>query len=414
MKKIKILLGLLSLSFLNYAQTDSLVSAKALKEDFTVYRASLEEAHPGLYWYRTKEAMDSIFSASLSSLSKFLTEREFYTLIASTTAKIGCLHTTMRPSIAFNNTQINAAARPFPFEIKLDGNRMFIYQNLSADTTIEKGTEILMINNRDVDSLIRFLIDKIPNDGYGDGWSRYALERSFRYYYHLFFGQPKYFDLKTRNKDAIEEVVAIPGRLEKERSRILKERYPDKTLPEPVISLRYDDETESALLSITRFENWKIGKKKYKFLKKKMKDILKVDVKNVILDVGDRGGGNELWGLEILSYFLEKPYTAYKAVEFKTLDYDISKKYSNTSSLAYGLAKLYLNVSKADSTLNQQNYRGLKPYPPKKKRFTGNLYLLVSGATASATQYQASTPASVSALFNQCRKYRIGLWCRLC
>ncbi|MGD1841703.1 MAG: S41 family peptidase, partial [Thermonemataceae bacterium] len=250
------------------------------------------------------------------------------------------------------------------------------------------GTEIFTINNREVDSLIRFLVDKIPNDGYGDGWSRYVLERSFRYYYHLFFGQPQYFDLKIRNKDAIEEVVTVPGRLEKERSRILKERYPDKVLPESVISLRYDDETASALLKITRFDNWKIGKKKYKFLKvlkKKMKDILKADVKNVILDVGDRGGGNELWGLELLSYFLAEPYTAYKAVEFKTLDYNISKKYSNTSSIAYGLAKLYLNVDEADSTLNQQNYRGLKPYPPKKKRFTGNLYLLVGGATASAT-----------------------------
>ncbi|MGD1840155.1 MAG: hypothetical protein ACFB0B_04560, partial [Thermonemataceae bacterium] len=97
MKEIKILLVLLFISFLNYAQTDSLIAVEALKEDFIVYRTALEEAHPGLYWYRTKEAMDSIFDASLSSLNKALTEREFYTQLASTTAKIGCLHTTMRP-----------------------------------------------------------------------------------------------------------------------------------------------------------------------------------------------------------------------------------------------------------------------------------------------------------------------------
>jgi len=373
---------------LSFSQTDELVSSDKLQQDFSIYRKSLEEAHPGLYWYRTKAEMDSIFDASFDQLYQPMTERQFYTLLSSTTAKIGCLHTLIKPSDAYDEASINIDARPFPFEIKLDKNKMFVYQNLSNDTSITKGTEIISINDQKVSYLIPFLVDKISNDGYGDNWSRYVLERSFRYYYHVFIEEPARFKITFKDTNGNEGMATVPGCLEKERVNIIKERYPDVELQEPVISLKFDDYTNSAILRITRLDNWKIDGKKYKFrktLKKKMKEILASGVSNLILDIGDHGGGNELWGLELLSYFLKKPYTAYKAVEFKTLDYKISKKYSNTSWLEYNLVKLFLHFERSDSTLHWKNYRGAKPYPPGKHGFNGDAYLLVGGSAASAT-----------------------------
>jgi len=84
------------------------------------------------------------------------------------------------------------------------------------------------------------------------------------------------------------------------------------------------------------------------------------------MDVGDRGGGKELWGLELLSYFIDEPFTGYQAIEFKALDFDIAKKYSNTSWFEYTLVKLLLNFEKSDSSYYLKNYKGLKPYAPKK------------------------------------------------
>lgn len=393
MLRLKVFLFISFIPSLNYSQADSLIPSDKLKEDFSIYRASLEEAHPGLYWYRTKEEMDSVFISTQDRLNEPLTGREFFTLLSSNTAKIGCLHTVLRISKAFEEANINIDARPFPLEIKLDGNKMFVYQNLGTDTTIVRGEEIVSINGREVSSLVPFLVDKISNDGYGDAWSRYALERSFRYYYHVFFGQPASFHLKIRDQNGVESLVEVPGRLEKDRYEVLKRRYPNAKTNEPVISLKFDQETKSAILRVTRLDNWKIENKKYKFrkvLKEKMNEMLAANVDNLILDMGDRGGGNELWGLEILSYLIDKPYVPYKAVEFKTLDFSTSKKYSNTSWLEYNLVMLYLSFYKADSTYNWKNYRGLKPIHPKKERFTGNVYLLVGGATASATSDFAS------------------------
>ena len=51
---------------------------------------------------------------------------------------------------------------------------------------------------------------------------------------------------------------------------------------------------------------------------------------------------------------------------------------------------LYLGFDNADSIYHWKNYRGLKPCIPRKKAFTGQVYLLVSGSTASATSDFAS------------------------
>jgi hypothetical protein len=200
MHKLLTFFGLV-LSFQIFGQFDRPIKPTALKEDFSIYKESLEEAHPGLYWYRTKREIDSIFTATEDKLNKPLSERAFFTLLSSTTAKIGCLHTNLRVSSKFEEKNINVDAQPFPFEVKLDSNRIFIYQNLSSDTTILKGDEIITINDKEANTLIPFLADKISNDGYGENWSRYALERSFRYYYHVFFGQPENFKLKLRDQN---------------------------------------------------------------------------------------------------------------------------------------------------------------------------------------------------------------------
>ncbi|MEO0554184.1 MAG: S41 family peptidase [Bacteroidota bacterium] len=380
-------------SFQCFAQSDRIISSQELQQDFWVYRKSLEEAHPGLYWYKTKTQMDSIFDSAREQLDQPMSERNFFSLLSWTTARIGCLHTYMKGSKAFEKANINPEARPFPFDIIIDQDRMFIHHNLSNDLSIPDGVAITSINGQETSLLIRFLTERIPNDGFGDHWSRYVLERSFRYFYHVLLGASESFEITLKNAGGKEWAATAPGRLEKERSKIIRERYPNSVLEDPVISLKFDEQTNSAILRVTRFDNWKIGKKKYKFrkvLKEKMKEVLASEVANLVLDVGDHGGGNELWGLELLSYFLDEPYTAYQAVEFKTFNYDISKKYSSTSWLEMNLVKLILNFEKSDSTINLKNYKGVKPYPPRKQQFKGNLYLLIGGSTASATSDFAS------------------------
>ncbi|RYF86950.1 MAG: peptidase S41, partial [Chitinophagaceae bacterium] len=36
-------------------------SPKELEEDYTIFRSTLEESHPSLYWYTAKDSMDYYF-----------------------------------------------------------------------------------------------------------------------------------------------------------------------------------------------------------------------------------------------------------------------------------------------------------------------------------------------------------------
>ena len=80
-----------------FAQTDSLYSQEHLKEDFRIYRQALEEAHPGLYWYRTKFEMDSIFETASAAVGNSMTEREFFSLMSSSDCNNQSQSSTLAP-----------------------------------------------------------------------------------------------------------------------------------------------------------------------------------------------------------------------------------------------------------------------------------------------------------------------------
>ena len=73
-------------------------SAEILQKDYSVYQQILEEAHPGLYWYTTKDSMDHYFDWGRQQLKDSLTELDFRKVLTYVTAKINCGHTSVRSS----------------------------------------------------------------------------------------------------------------------------------------------------------------------------------------------------------------------------------------------------------------------------------------------------------------------------
>ena len=53
---------------------DRKFSSSALKEDFKIFRSVLEESHPSLYWYTSKDSLDYYFDRENRLISDSLTE----------------------------------------------------------------------------------------------------------------------------------------------------------------------------------------------------------------------------------------------------------------------------------------------------------------------------------------------------
>src|ERR1041385_9528800 len=68
-------------------------SPRQLQEDYSIYQTILEESHPGLYWYTSKDSMDEYFREGKEMLKDSLNEPQFRKVLSWVTAKIGCGHT---------------------------------------------------------------------------------------------------------------------------------------------------------------------------------------------------------------------------------------------------------------------------------------------------------------------------------
>ncbi len=357
-----------------------------LKEDFSVFRNSLEECHPGLYWYYPKPDIDFKLSRLLNSLDHPMTEREFFTMISSFISSIGCIHTASSPSERFVKSYFTEDRLYFPFQIKVLNKKVVVVKNLSTDTTINAGDEVVTINNVSMDTIATTVLSHLSNDGYGKGWALHRLTQIFHVYYDYFFQSKGNFRMMLKDRFGNLKEKYVVGMTNQQKEKLNIERYGKRKIP-PIITLQRHRELNTAVLTIRRFSNWHESGKLIKFRKVLhdfMKNIIDEKVKHLVLDVGAFGGGNELFGMTLLSYFIDKPYTPYKAIEFSSQEYK-ARSYSATSKREYLRLKKDMEFSSTDSSFLLINTPHTQPIKPSKIHFDGNLYLIVGRSTASAT-----------------------------
>ena len=143
-------------------------SPEILQKDYSIYQQILEEAHPGLYWYTSKDSMDHYFNCGRKQIKDSLTEGDFRKVLNYVTAKINCGHTSVRSSKKFDNYQDTARiTRIFPLSLKLWNDTAVVAANLNRrDSLLKRGTQINKIDGRSIKEIVDTLFDYISTDGY--------------------------------------------------------------------------------------------------------------------------------------------------------------------------------------------------------------------------------------------------------
>src|SRR6476646_1655562 len=77
---------------------DKKYSPDQLRQDYTLFRNLLEDVHPSLYWYTSKDSMNYYFDEGYQRIRDSMTEPGFRTLISYVLARINCGHTSSRYS----------------------------------------------------------------------------------------------------------------------------------------------------------------------------------------------------------------------------------------------------------------------------------------------------------------------------
>lgn len=370
-------------------------SLQQVQKDYSLFQNILEEYHPGLYWYTTRDSMDHFFQWGSGRLHDSMTEAEFKNVISYITAKIDCGHTTVRSSKKYLRYLDTVRERSFPLSLKLWPDTAVVAANLfRRDTILKRGTVIKSINYKSVDFINDSLFQFLSADGYNRTHKFQTLSNRLNFgtlYTSVFGVSPSYRVDYLDSSGAIKTIIipfynsatdtalraftrpiGAPRRLttqELKEQRLLSTR-----------SLRIDSINRVAFMNLSSFNR---GFHLRKFFRSSFRTLKENKPGYLVIDVRGNGGGSVT-----NSTFLSRFITDHR---FKIADslYAISNKNRYGHYIQnHFFTRLFLLLfthRKHDDKYHFRYFERHYFHPKHKNHFNGKVYILTGGNSFSAT-----------------------------
>src|SRR5690606_36696282 len=128
------------------------VAAEKLKSDVDYAYASVQQLHPELYWYISKDSLDGKFEAVKKTIDSPLTPAEFYSKLAPVVADVRQGHL----RLVLPDRKLNVDERKAlklqkglfsPYNYVVEEDRLILKDNTDKIPNTDVGTEISKIND---------------------------------------------------------------------------------------------------------------------------------------------------------------------------------------------------------------------------------------------------------------------------
>jgi hypothetical protein len=353
------------------------IGVKELQSDFKILRTSLEEAHPGLYWYTNKKEMDHAFDSTCKLLKKPMTQIDFLKLLLPLTASIRCAHT----NVSVSNEAKNSAFTNFkciPLTLTFINHNAFIKDDFSGKANDKIGWEVSAINGKSISEITQTLFKALPADGYNQTFKYHILEGGlFREGYALYIDQPAKFLVEVIDPSTGKrELLTIPASTKKEMERVNK-----KPAFHPEISVYFIDSLSAAVLRINTFEAGSSNAAYRDTLRSVFKAIDERHVNDLIIDVRNNGGGTNGNVTDLYAYLASAPFKHLHRSEMVAAHFTHINHVENP-----GEFQQLRKVKNSEGTFQvDYRYPGTKVREPVKNYlYKGNVIVLANGGTVSA------------------------------
>lgn len=378
-------------------------SPSQLQKDYSIYQYTLEEAHPGLYWYTSKDSMDQYFSRGREQLKDSLTETQFRKLLAWVTSKIGCGHTSVRASKAYNKYLDTARiTRMFPISFKLwagnspdENDTAVVAANLNRrDSVLKRGTLVTKINGLPMKAITDTLFEYISTDGYNTTHKLQALSNRgyFGSLYSSVFGLPAFYTIEymdsagtlqhrmiapfypgadTIGRAAMRTRPRVPQPSRRERKNIRRNA---------VRLLKIDSANRVAMMDLGSFGK---GYGLKGFFHRSFKALQKREISHLIIDVRGNGGGSVTNSTLLTRFISDHNFkvgdSLYAVAKRKRYSRYIQNDFFNRLFMTFFCRK------QKDGYYHFSYFENRYLKPKKKNHFDGKVYILTGGNSFSAT-----------------------------
>lgn len=385
---------------------DKILSPADMKKDLSLFRDIREKANSGLYRYRNKKSVDSIYKWASRSITKPLPTTEFFKIILVLTDFEGSCHNYTEVSQDLLNFLLRQKAF-FPYALKYIGGNI-IFNN--SETAIPVGSRILSINEIPDTALMASFYKHFPADGFTVTEKLSAsVDRSFGIRYLLEYGLKDSFVIEfnepgsTSTRSVTLDAVSLE---EREKNLVKRHSAPVDSITNYNIPPSYSFSRIDSSTGLLKFRifNMATGKddpafKVYvNFIDSVFLELDKNNIQHLIMDIRGNPGGSDPTFEQPMMYLTDKPFKE-NTLAYITFDQpphiehfwgiSTSTKMSREEFME-GEKFLRSYYPQLKNGRNLQNPEFNPVYYPKQPAFKGKLYLLIDQNVASAASHLAS------------------------
>jgi hypothetical protein len=370
-------------------------SRAQLEEDYKILQQILETKHPALTWYTPADSMRHYFDSCFNNIADSMTELQFgWQVVAPLTQKIHCGHTTFGMSKNWLQYVRNKRIPSFPLYLKIWGDTMLVTGNLNPkDSIIKRGYRITSINQVPAKKMLRQMFQYMPTDGYAESVNYIRLSGNFPYFHRNIFGLFKNYRVGYIDSAGNEKTTLLPMFVPvQDTSKKAKPKQPvnrpsraerKKQFRESSRKLSIDSSNQTATILLNTFSSGE-GRHLRRFIKQSFKEIKEKEIKNLIIDLRNNGGGNINLYVLLTKYIRQQPFKVADSAYAVTKTLKPYTQYIQQGWL-HNLGLRFFSKKKADGNYHFRYYEKHWYQPKTKNHYDGKLYVITSGPTFSAS-----------------------------
>lgn len=374
-----------------FAQTIALSPAQ-IAEDVNVFVSALKEAHPGLDIYLNQSEIDSLFE-ELKAIQASLGLKDFYKLLLQTVTALDDGHTDL------SEGKLYREAHPYlestmPFEFYVVNGEIYISKNYGEISDALEYSHVLSINGKSSTEILETLYTLTPADGNNKGFKEAYNEKILSRQFAKLIESSTTYTLEIEQPNNSIKTINVQG----VHDSIIHKSHYDKT----PLTFRLNKTKNYAILTVNTFQYRLISESGidfHKFLKQSFEELRKSKVENLIIDLRENYGGDNILVLTLYSYLTDGDFIAMSPSLTKLYDTISVSRYSNFPNGKYpykrtheitpkdnGIYELKNGIDSKESYNSDFIYKGpnKKAENISKNKFSGTVYCLTSGLTFSA------------------------------
>jgi len=339
-----------------YVDRGKTLTIEEMKEDLDSLFAFIYDTHPDPYASFPKSEFRAEKDRLYASLQEEMTDVEFWKIIARFTAMIQDGHTGLfLPGGDWHYRRYSGDPIIFPLSVLIARGSVYVEQNFSP-APISPGDKILTINDRDMDTILDYLVQHVSGELRHFRLSQ--IERDFHQMLYQLAGIEPPFSIKVRSVDGTTSTHILDG-----VDWYFMEETID-TSPGIVTELIELPELRAAVLRFNSFQEHLP-----RFFRSSFSKIQDKNYRYVIIDLQNNSGGNSAFADTLLSYITDKPYRLFGGGHLKVSSYILSQT-SLFDQYEMGAIVEFPEIP-------------LSTPPDRPAKFSGDVYCLISNNTFS-------------------------------